>query len=470
MSSSRLVYSSEEASTSPFDWSPDGQWISVAVYRRDGTHQIGVVSTRDGDLRVLKSVDWKEPTKIFFSPDGKYLAYDLEATDDGIERHVFVLAVDGTSESRVVTDTSRNVIMGWSPDGQVLFSSDRSGSVGLWAVEVENGRPVGKETLLKPDIASAWSLGLTTSGTMYVWKYASPIYVQASSIDLATGKVASTVPAFQRFISSRGRPAWAPDGRHLAFQSCNPLGAGPCTLWIQSMETGELRRLPTTLSYFAFMSWSPDGRQILTQGRNARGRDLGLYRIDVETGKATLLALSPPADGVQWGVDSQHVTFRRRAAVIERNLESGAEREVMQIPTAGAGRSVMSPDGRSVAYLVRGQAGSQHIVTLPVSGGTPRTVFEAPAPYTIVPRLQWTADGRSLFVVKRHEEPSLSELWVVDVDGRRSRKIDVVLDQWQIGDGVDVDRAGRKIAFVAAAGQPGLEIRALENFLPAAKR
>jgi hypothetical protein len=107
---------------------------------------------------------------------------------------------------------------------------------------------------------------------------------------------------------------------------------------------------------------------------------------------------------------------------------------------------------------------------LTASGGTPRAVFEAPAPYTIVPRLQWTADGRSLFVVKRHEEPSLSELWVVDVDGRRSRKIDVVLDQWQIGDGVDVDRAGRKIAFVAAAGQPGLEIRALENFLPAAKR
>ncbi len=33
-------------------------------------------------------------------------------------------------------------------------------------------------------------------------------------------------------------------------------------------------------------------------------------------------------------------------------------------------------------------------------------------------------------------------------------------------DGFSVDRAGKQIAFVANAGQPGLEIRALENFLP----
>jgi hypothetical protein len=33
-------------------------------------------------------------------------------------------------------------------------------------------------------------------------------------------------------------------------------------------------------------------------------------------------------------------------------------------------------------------------------------------------------------------------------------------------DGFRLDRAGKQIAFVAAAGKPGLEIRARENFLP----
>ena len=37
-----------------------------------------------------------------------------------------------------------------------------------------------------------------------------------------------------------------------------------------------------------------------------------------------------------------------------------------------------------------------------------------------------------------------------------------------IEDGLRFDRAGKQIAFVASAGQLGLEIRALENFLPAA--
>jgi hypothetical protein len=35
-----------------------------------------------------------------------------------------------------------------------------------------------------------------------------------------------------------------------------------------------------------------------------------------------------------------------------------------------------------------------------------------------------------------------------------------------IEDGFRFDRAGKQLAFVAAAGQAGLEIRALENFLP----
>ena len=63
-------------------------------------------------------------------------------TDSSDERHVFVMAVDGSRETIVVAHPSQNVIMGRSPDGQrLLFSSDRSGSFGLWAVAVDDGTP-----------------------------------------------------------------------------------------------------------------------------------------------------------------------------------------------------------------------------------------------------------------------------------------------------------------------------------------
>jgi len=56
------------------DWSPDGKWLAVTLVTAR-TGQIALISTANGDVRVLKSTDWKGPSKIAFSPDGKYLAY-----------------------------------------------------------------------------------------------------------------------------------------------------------------------------------------------------------------------------------------------------------------------------------------------------------------------------------------------------------------------------------------------------------
>ena len=103
ISESRRLFDNEDVmGAAPYDWSPDGKWIAVGISRKDDTGQIGLIGVQDGSLRVLKSLDWKEPTKIFFSPDGKYIAYDLMVTDSSDERHVFVMAVDGSREAAVV--------------------------------------------------------------------------------------------------------------------------------------------------------------------------------------------------------------------------------------------------------------------------------------------------------------------------------------------------------------------------------
>ena len=464
----RLFHNDDVTAAAPYDWSPDGKWIAVGVGRTDGTRQIGLIGVQDGSLRVLKSSDWKEPSKIFFSPDGRHIAYDLRVNDTSNESHVFVMAVDGSRETEVVADPSQNVIMGWSPDGRdVLFASDRSGSFGLWAVPIEDGKASGTPTLLKTDIASSWSLGLTSAGTMYVWKYASPIYVQASPIDLTSGTLVSSPTTFQRFISSRGRPDWSPDGRFLAYQSCNPLGAAPCSLWIRSVETGQVRELKVKLPYFFFARWSPDGRELLTVGREPMSRDNGLYRIDTQTGEAMLIVAPYPGNSQpQWAADGKHVYYRRAASVIERDLASGAEREVMKIPSAQPRGIAVSPDDRLVAYSAAGgPAGGEDLFLLPVVGqGEPRSVFRVNGAERLA-MFDWTANGAALAVTKR-DQTGRNELWLVPITGDKPRKLDVDTDNWMIGDGFRFDRAGKQLAFVAAAGQAGLEIRALENFLP----
>ena len=55
------------------------------------------------------------------------------------------------------------------------------------------------------------------------------------------------------------------------------------------METGQLREVKLKLGYFLFARWSPDGKELLTIGTDLRGRNNGLYRIDVHSGEATLI-------------------------------------------------------------------------------------------------------------------------------------------------------------------------------------
>ena len=465
-----LFHNDDVNGTVPFDWSPDGKSIAVGVFRKDGTNQIGLIGVADGSLRVLKSLDWKEPTKIFFSPDGRHIAYDLMVTDSRDERHVFVMAVDGSRETTAVAHSSQNVIMGWAPNGShLLFASNRSGSFGLWAVPIEHGKPVGPASLVKADISSSWSLGLTAAGTMYVWKYASPIYVQVSPTDLTGGKVVSTPETFQRFIGSRGRPDWSADGKFLAYQSCNPLGSGPCTLWIRSMETGQLRELNVKLGYFFFPRWSPDGRELVARGSDLRGRNNGLYRIDAQTGEATLVVTPYPGQSPpRWAADGAHVYYRRGSSVIARDLASGSEREVVSIPSKWAEEIAVSPDGRYLAYQTTEPAVGQDLFLMPITGGSPRSALRVTAPERLLNRFDWTSDGAALVVAKQLADTESNELWLVPVDGSaKPRKLDLNVDNWLIGDGFRFDRAGKQVAFVAAAGQPGLEIRALENFLPA---
>ena len=134
----------------PWDWSPDGKWIAVSLKHVDRTASMCLVSTQDGSLVELKPVDWRGATRMVFSPDGRFIAYDL-AVVDANQRDVFIIDIDERREIPVVVHAANDVIAGWAPDGTtLLFTSDRSGSNGVWAVPVAKGAPAGAARLVKP--------------------------------------------------------------------------------------------------------------------------------------------------------------------------------------------------------------------------------------------------------------------------------------------------------------------------------
>jgi Tol biopolymer transport system component len=86
---------------------------------------------------------------------------------------------------------------------------------------------------------------------------------------------------------------------------------------------------------------------------------------------------------------------------------------------------------------------------------------------TVENALLWTPDGRAVLALRALDgTPGRRELWLVPVDGRPARKLDIDVDHWQVGTaGVSLSPDGTRITFLS--GKSAQEVWRLESHLPA---
>ncbi len=448
----------------PYDWSPDGRWIAVALSRKGV--EVGLVSVQDGSLRVLKSFRGPAPQRMFFSPDGKYLGLDV-STDENKDSDISMLAVDGTGETKVVVNPGMDTMMGWSPDGKrLLFASDRTGSTALWGMPIAEGKPAGLPQLIKPEFAS-FALGMTAGGAMYVRANLSDRGIQVASLDFGTGKLlAPPVNPVQSFVGSNGQPDWSPDGKLLAYVSSRPQANGGLVLVIRSLETGQLRELRPALRLIFLPRWAPDGRSLITQGTDMENRK-GIFRIDVISGDASPIVLCLPGGVFRFprsSPDGKKIYYVSGVAeattLIERDLASGSERELVR---GWVGIPCVMPDGRHIAWIRFDPDKSETVMLVPLAGGPPRELLHLKAGEAVSMALSATADGRAVIVVRALMSGG-TELLLVPIAGGEPRKLDrrINLASFELSMHPD----GKQIAW--ASGEKKSEVWVLENFLPAA--
>ena len=158
------------------------------------------------------------------------------------------------------------------------------------------------------------------------------------------------------------------------------------------------------------------------------------------------------------------MTHGRDLVLLEREVGSTQVKEIFRTPSGNTSWIRVSPDGRLVGF-VREEPDSKTstFVVATLSGGAPRTLFTAAGAYALDgQRWQWTPDSQEVFVTKN--VTAGREVWHLRLTGP-ARKLDIDGRQW--GEGFAVHPDARQIAFVAQAGEPGAEVWALENFLPA---
>lgn len=460
------------------DWSPDGQWLAVAI-PTNTEWRIALLSATDSALRVLRSTTTRSTPILRFSPDGRWLAVGAAG--------ISVMALDSGHELPVVTDVSANQLVGWSTDGRVLFTSDRTGSWGLWGVSFDGGT-IGAPRLLAPALSAMTrrSHTVTAEGVVvYSTEHMGASVTRLAAMEFASGEPRSfATDAVPDFIGETNVPAFSRDGKSLAYIADRYGIGGRKVLAIANLETGQTRELRPTVPEFGRiwvgdqrLHWSPDGRMLALISLASEGgatihligvdggavrsigaansdlrlwsmdnrlyfdraigsTDLAVIEHDVTTGHEREIFRGPAGDvverrrwpgGIAIAPDGQTIYFRRvvdvtnqRSEIVARDLRRGAERVLMA--DRHLGRIVVSPTGdHLVAYRYLKAYDDAFVLTVvPTAGGPIREL----QPQSLYFR-GWAADGRSLIGDDQSRKGEHSHWWV-PIDGRPGRRLEML--------------------------------------------
>jgi Tol biopolymer transport system component len=486
----RAIWSAKGKYVVPFAWAPDGKQILAGI-TADKTVDLSLISVRDGSVQVLKSYPITNGSSFggcVFSPDGRYIAYSRAASVRSNENDIFLLSLPDKKEITLVTHPANEYLLGWSADGHhVYFASDRTGSIGLWAVPWEEGVSERNPLLIRDHMGPIIPVGLTRDGSFYYGYQSrwSDIYV--AEIDPESGRVLSDARKVDLPFEGHNRdPHYSPDGEHLAYISDRGVFRNLYhnVLSIHTFRTGSNRDFDLNSCASVQPRWSPDGRTILTAGsRKAGPWEWAIYRTEID--KGTTISAVPPNEVSDvyshgWSPDGRSVFYLNAIAVkkgstllsvriLERSLETGGEREIAAFESINSSHELfdVSPNGKTLAFVKRDLANERDgINIISAAGGAPHEIYAMDLSKGLVDYLVWSPDGHSVVCSVSDRSSRKSELMRIPAEGGQPQKMGLSMSGVSQ---LSIRPDGRQIAIASGGSKVRTpEIWVMENMLPEA--
>lgn len=325
------------------DWAPDGKYIAFG--RKDSANspfRISFLNVDTLEVRVVTDppAGTRGDIEPSLSPDGQTLAF-IRYGDDASE--LFTMPAAGGQPRQVTFDNRRQDGLAWTLDGQLVFSSNRSGSYNLWRVSPAGGEP----ERVAGTGEDAHEASISHAGARLSY---SQQLVDTNIWRVPAIPTAPTEPAVKLVASTRRdeNGSFSPDGKQIAFQSKR---TGNFEIWVCDREGGNEVQLtnfngPVTGN----PRWSPDGKQIVFDSRPDGHADI--YVISSEGGPARRLT-SGLSDNLapSWSRDGGWIYFgsnRSGSWQVWRMLITGDD--AVQLTDDGGYEAVEAPDGQSIYY------------------------------------------------------------------------------------------------------------------------
>jgi TolB protein len=152
-------------------------------------------------------------------------------------------------------------------------------------------------------------------------------------------------------------PAWSPDGQSLAYVSFESKASA---IYVQTLRTGERRRVSARAGINGAPSWSPDGSTLaITLSR--KDGDVDVYTLNLASQVLTRMTFDPGIDTEPtWSADGQKIYFNSDRAggpqIYEIDVSNPNRAARVTFEGTYNARPRLSPDGKQLAvvYLDRG--------------------------------------------------------------------------------------------------------------------
>ncbi len=354
--------------------SPDGREIAFA-----SGGDIWSVASSGGDARLLVA-DAANDRRPLFSPDGLRLAFVSTRTGGG---DIYVLTLASGGVRRVTSDDGLEQLDGWSADGRWIYFSSTSRDVagmndifrapaqGGTAMAVSDERYVNEFGAAPSPDGRRLALVARGIASNQWWRNGSS-HLDQSELWLRNLDGPPVYTPLTRRDARQVWPMWSPDGRALFYVSDR---GGAENIWTRAVAadasaSGRERQVTSfKAGRVLWPSIGGEGRTIVFE------RDFGIWTLDTASGAARQVPIvrrgaptAPPPERVRQTAtfsdlalspDGRKVAFVARGDVFAASAKEGGDAARVSATPEVESQPVWAPDSRRLAYVSSRGAGHQ---------------------------------------------------------------------------------------------------------------
>lgn len=399
---------------------------------------IWTVPATGGVASLLVSHTANEARPLY-SPDGRYLAFISSRTGGG---DVYLLTLATGDLKRLTFDDGLDQLDGWSRDGRWIYFSSTSRDIGglndLYRVSANGGTPMTvsadrytNEFFCAPS-PDGKTLAFAARGIASgQWWRKGHSHIDESEIWLLRS-FEDGAGTYERVTAPGGAkemwPMWSADGGKLFYVSDRTDSGNKNSaqnIWTATPGRSDARRLSNfTDGRVLWPSVSYDGREIVFE------HNFAIWKLDTENGKASEVAIIRRGASAGPGVERQRITdqiselqlspdgkkvaFVVRGEVFAASATDGGDAARVSSSTAEEYQAAWAPDSRRMVY-VSDRDGVPHLFLYDFSTNS-ETQLTRDAADDSTPR--FSPDGKLLAFIR-----GAKELRVMDVAAKTERVV-----------------------------------------------